>query len=162
MIYPNGFVTVRKLEEMVDDSQNWEVYAESKITHERIRIKDRADLREYGFYWDYTICYDFIGDWNEYNAPKDKDAVLFNKKYGDIEIRVTKKDDEISAEIVKWENNKPSAEDLPSCFVLAYWDKDDDLVFVGDRFFKYIPWYMLPKMYLNLKRVQKILDDDED
>lgn len=158
MFYPNGFITIRKLEKIVDNPKDWVVYAENKSTKEKIKIKDRNDLREYGFFQDYTICYDFIGDWKQYTS--NKDTSLFNWKKGDIEIRVTKENNKISAEIIKWENNKPNAEDLPTCFVLAYWNIDD-LIFVGDRFFKYIPWWMLPTMYFKIKKVQHILENIE-
>lgn len=158
MIYPNGFVTLRKLEEMVDNPKDWIVFAENKITHEKHDIKDRNDLREYTFFNDYTIGYDFIGNWDDYTETiKPKDKQLYKWKKSNIEIHVNKKDDKINAEIVKWENNKPSAEDLPTCFILAYWNIDD-LIFVGDKFFKYIPWYMVGTMYKKIKEVQKIVE----
>ena len=61
-IYPHGFITIRKIEKMVDDPKHWRVFVENKITKERIPLKDRNDLREYGFYWDYEICYTFSDD----------------------------------------------------------------------------------------------------
>lgn len=162
MIYPNGFITIRKLEEMIDDPKNWIVIAKNKITNETITLSDRDDLREYLFYADYSIAYDFVGNWDEYNKPKE--GILFDWKKNDLEIKVIKKDNKISAEILKWENNTIDSEDLPTCFVLAYWDKDDDLHFVGDRFFAYVPKDNLDEIYSEMKKVQDLLylKEEED
>ena len=35
-IYPHGFITIRKIEKMVDDPKHWQVFAENKITKERV------------------------------------------------------------------------------------------------------------------------------
>jgi len=157
-VYPNGFITIRKLEKMVDNPTEWRVFAKSKITHDVFDIKDRNDLREYAFYEDYTIGYEFLDDWAEYTSKKNKDEVLFDWKKFDIEISVERKDDKLIAEIVKWENNKPSSEDLPSRFVLAYWN-ERDLKFIGNYFIKYIPFWLLPSVYINIKKVQNILNN---
>ena len=82
---------------------------------------------------------------------------MYRWKKGSIEIKATKEKDGVSAEILKWENDNPYAEDLPTCFVLAYWNTDD-LIFVGNRFFKYVPWYMVGTMYKKIKEVQKIVE----
>lgn len=158
-VYPNGFITVRKLEKMIDDSDNWEVFAKNKITNEEFTLKDRDDLREYAFYNDYSIGYGFKGDWEEYTSVKNKNNVLYNWKFNNIQILVTKENDKITAEILKWENNKPSSEDLPTNFVIAYWNIDD-LIFVGDRFFKYIPMWMFPIVWFKIKIVQKIIEKE--
>ena len=157
-IYPHGFITIRKIEKMVDDPKHWQVFAENKITKERIPLKDRNDLREYGFYWDYEICYTFSDDWGEY-TKKNEDGLIFDWKKFDIEISVTRKDDKIIAEIVKWQDNKPSAEDLPSCFMLAYWNEYNDLKFIGANFFKNVPFWLLPTIYMKIKNVQKLLEN---
>ena len=60
---------------------------------------------------------------------------------------------------MKWQNNKPFAEDLPSCFTLAYWNEYNDLKFIGDNFFKNIPFWLLPTMYIKIKNVQKLLEN---
>lgn len=155
MFYPNGMLTIRKLEEMIDDSNNWRIIAENKYTQEQITLKDRSDLREYIFYDDYCIAYDFIGNWKNYKHNINSD--LFDWKFRDIEIRVKKNEDGVSAEIVKWENNKVNSEDLPNCFDLAYWNSDKDFVILADRFFKYIPKFLLPIVFLKIHKVNKIL-----
>ena len=112
-------------------------------------------MREYIFYDDYHIAYDFIGNWKNYNHNTNSD--LFDWKFKDIEIRVKKNEDGVSAEIVKWENNKVDSEDLPNCFDLAYWNIDKDFIILADRFFKYIPKILLPIVFLKIHKVDKIL-----
>lgn len=157
MIYPNGFITLRKLEKMIDDPNNWKIIARYKLSEKKITLTNIDDLKKYLFNENYSIGYEFIGEnWIEYNKPKE--GILFDWKKDDLELKVIEKENKISAELLKWENNSIDSEDLPICFVLASWDKDKNLRFVGDRFFEYVSTDILLEVYQKIKDVQSLLD----
>lgn len=159
MHYPNGLITIRKLEEMIDKPNDWKVFAKSKITKDEIQLYDRTDLSDYAFRNDYTIGYEFIGNWDEYkDSITKKDSTLFKWSRGNIEIRVVRKDGKISAELVKWQNNKPTSTDMPTCFVIAYW-YNKDLRFVDNRFLAEIPKILLPIVLIKMNKVQNLLNN---
>lgn len=166
MIY-SQLITLKKLKKMMSEPKNWKVVVRNNLTDEENIIRDIDVLKQYLFSKDYSIGYDFIGDWNTYHF----DNYTFNKEYvkelhysrkiGDVEIFIKEVDRGITAELVKWENDSPTSEDLPSCFVLGYWSKTSEgykFQFVLDRPFEYIDSCIIGDVWESLKICQNILN----
>lgn len=159
-IYPNGFITLRKISDMISDSKNWMVFVRDN-ENKQILIHNEDELRKYLLDKNYSLGYDFIGDWEKYTEYKPKTNCSFSWRYDDFEISFSVEEDKIpSVHLIKWENNKEDSEDSRSCFTLAYWDYNDgwDLKFVGNRMFEYIKPYQVEKIWSALKSCQNFLD----
>lgn len=51
-------LSIKKLEEMIDDTTNWKLVAKSKFIDNEVVLTDRDLLREYLFCVDYNIYYE--------------------------------------------------------------------------------------------------------
>lgn len=159
MFYPNGLVTLYKIERMLKDQENWRVCAYLENQDKLIDITNKQDLYKL-LANNYSIAYDFIGDWSKYNEHL-TDRTIFNWSYKDYRITIIQTDKEVDAELVKYQDNKPDSENTPSCFTLAYWvdtSEGFELKFVLDRPFEHIEAEDIEKVWEALYSSQKVLD----
>lgn len=163
MIYANGFVSVRKLEEMINNPRLWRIVAKNNKNYSETDICTIEDLKNYIFDKSYSIGYEFIGnvdEWEAYYKKHDtpKYKTWFEWSINDLELSVkVDENGKVIAELVKWENNKSESEDMPSKFTLAYW-VGGDLHFVGDKFFENVKDSELNDVMFKMKEVQKLID----
>jgi len=86
-----------------------------------------------------------------------------NWKKGEFEVRTTRDiKGEPKAELVKWDTTQAGKE---YCFVLAYFHRDSDgyynLIFVGDRPFRYLADIDIADIWRELFMTQLMLNGDK-
>jgi len=161
VIHPNGLISIYKLERMFKEKDYWRVYVYNKDDENLIEVDSLVNLYTY-LAKGYSIAYDFVGNWNEYNEDK-SDNMVFSWKLKNYGLSIhTNDNNTLDAELVKYENNKPDSECTPTCFVLAYWNRTKEgyeLKFVLDRPFEDIDQEDVGNIWQTMKTCQIILND---